>query len=59
MNYMRASLWLMVALFVSHAPYGEASLRQSLAFVPSGAFFWLSCHVALSCVVCLWRGAYE
>ena len=44
MNYMRASLWLMVALFVSHAPYGEASLRQSLAFVPSGAFFWLSCH---------------
>ena len=44
MNYMRAGLWLMVALFVSHAPYGEASLRQSLAFVPSSAFFWLSCH---------------
>lgn len=45
MNHLRASLWLMVALFVSHAPYGEASLRQGLAFFSSGAFFWLSCHV--------------
>ena len=47
MNHARAGLWLMVALFVSHAPYGEASLRQSLAFVPSGVFFWLSCHLSL------------
>ena len=47
MNHVRAGLWLMVALFVSHAPYGEASLRQSLAFVPSGVFFWLSCHLSL------------
>ena len=47
MNHMRAVLWLMVAVFVSHAPYGEASLRQSLAFFSGGAFFWLSYHSPL------------